>query len=307
VCGGTRETGREPPSTTQEGLRKQAEQQQRRKKELELAFNLNWTAMEPEIIEKVVHQCWQLEETCGDLWNQCEKLREMECDGRMPVYSFEDRQRMLDNTDRLLARGDWQMDPGTTYHRRIKKKPSTKCTVPTEDVHAYYSKVWNPDPRPENTFVPAKEDSPRHMRPPDTEDTMRLSTSFAEHMVNEDAIRKCLNSKHDLSALGLDRIGYCHRKFGKALMTKLIAAISKDCAEHRQMPQMWKGSHTALLYKKDTEEELKNWRLITITCCIYQLFTTMMTQWIQNQHSDNKLRFESWTSRLHVLLGHFPI
>jgi hypothetical protein len=36
-----------PPPTTKEGLLKLAEKRQRRKKELELAFNLNWTVTKP--------------------------------------------------------------------------------------------------------------------------------------------------------------------------------------------------------------------------------------------------------------------
>jgi hypothetical protein len=69
-----------------------------------------------------------------------------------------------------MGRCDWQMDPGSTYHRRINKKPASKCAVPTEDVHRYFSKIWNPGPHPEDVFVPAREDSPWFIRPPDTEE-----------------------------------------------------------------------------------------------------------------------------------------
>jgi hypothetical protein len=51
---GSDELVNKPPPITQKGLRKQAEKQQRRKEELELAFNLNWTVTEPEVIEKLV-------------------------------------------------------------------------------------------------------------------------------------------------------------------------------------------------------------------------------------------------------------
>jgi hypothetical protein len=101
-----------PPSTTQKGLRNLVEQTQRRKEELKLAFNLNWTLTEPEVIAKVVDECWQLEETGRDLWNQCEKLRVMILDNRMLVFSCEDRQRMVDNIKQLTARVYWQTDPG---------------------------------------------------------------------------------------------------------------------------------------------------------------------------------------------------
>jgi hypothetical protein len=116
-------------------------------------------------------------------------------------------------------------------------------------------------------------------------------------MQKEEAITKCLKAKHNLSALGLDGVGYCHLKFGKEPMIKLIATMFKDCVEARQIPGTWKRSRTALLYKKGLESEMKNWRPITVTCCIYRLFTAMITQWIQDQHSTNKLQIFSRTQK----------
>jgi hypothetical protein len=45
------------------------------------------------------------------------------------------------------------------------------------------------------------------------------------------------------------------------------------------------------------ESELKNWRPITVTCCIYRLFTAMIAQWIQHPHSFNKLQIFSRAQR----------
>jgi hypothetical protein len=44
-----------------------------------------------------------------------------------------------------------------------------------------------------------------------------------------------------------------------------------------------------LLYKKRAEHWMKNWRLISITSCVYRSFTDMITHWIQNQHATNRL------------------
>jgi hypothetical protein len=38
---------------------------------------------------------------------------------------------------------------------------------------------------------------------------------------------------------------------------------------------------------------MKNWRPISITGCLYRLFTAMITKWIQDQHSPNKLQIFS--------------
>jgi hypothetical protein len=112
-------------------------------------------------------------------------------------------------------------------------------------------------------------------------------------MRNEDEIRACLKSKHNLSTLGLDGIGYLHLKFGGDPMIKFLSLIFGDCVAERKVPQTWKSSRTVLLYKKGAEMEMKNWRPISITCCVYRLFTAMMTKWVQDEHSTNKLQIFS--------------
>jgi hypothetical protein len=122
---------------------------------------------------------------------------------------------------------------------------------------------------------------------------LNLDGSFAEWMRNEDEIRACLKSKHNLSALGFDGIGYLHVKFGGDPMIKFLSMIFGDCIAERKVPQTWKRSRTVLLYKKGLEIEMKNWRPISITCCVYRHFTAMMAKWIRDQHSANKLHIFS--------------
>jgi hypothetical protein len=103
-------------------------------------------------------------------------------------------------------------------------------------------------------------------------------------MQKEDEIRTCLKSKHNLSALDLDRAGYIHLKFGGDPMIKLLSKMFKGCVADRRVPLIWKCSRTLLLCKKGNEYEMKNWRPISITSCVYRLFTAMTIEWIQNQH-----------------------
>jgi hypothetical protein len=152
--------------------------------------------------------------------------------------------------------------------------------------------VWEPIETPENTFKRPEPGSVWAIpQPGDNE--LNLDGSFAEWMRNEDEIRACLKSKHNLSALGLDGIGYLHLKFGGDPMIKFLSLIFGDCVAERKVPQTWKSSTTVLLYKKGAEMEMKNWRPISITCGVYRLFTAMMTKWIQDQHSANKLQIFS--------------
>jgi hypothetical protein len=129
--------------------------------------------------------------------------------------------------------------------------------------------------------------------PPQPESSVDLEGDFAEWMQQEDEIRACLKSKHNLSALGLDGVGCIHLKSGGEPMIKLLSRTFKDCVAARQVPLIWKCSRTVLLYKKGKECEMKNWRPISITSCVYRLFTAMITHWIQNQHCANKLQIFS--------------
>jgi hypothetical protein len=107
---------------------------------------------------------------------------------------------MQENSEAIAARGDWHLDPGSTYHRKVKKRPNPKCPVPVEDVEKHFRGVWDPRDTPEKMFKKPESDSVWAIPQPD-ENAMNLDGSFAEWMRNEDEIRACLKSKHNLSAL----------------------------------------------------------------------------------------------------------
>jgi hypothetical protein len=60
-----------PPPTTQEGLRKMAEKRERRKEELEIAFNMNWSVTGPKVIEKIAGSWKRRAVTCGSSVRSC--------------------------------------------------------------------------------------------------------------------------------------------------------------------------------------------------------------------------------------------
>jgi hypothetical protein len=83
-------------------------------------------------------------------------------------------------------------------------------------------------------------------------------------------------------------------------MIKLISMIFADCVSGRRVTAIWKSSRTVLLYKKGVEFEMKNWRLISITCFVYCLFPAGITKWIQDQHSANELQVFSRSQKRFV-------
>jgi hypothetical protein len=59
----------------------------------------------------------------------------------MPLFADEDRKMIQDNSEALAARGNWHLDPGSTYHGKINKKPSPRGHVSTGDVEKYYRNI----------------------------------------------------------------------------------------------------------------------------------------------------------------------
>jgi hypothetical protein len=243
----------EPPEEqhpkTPEGIAYFLKQKEERKEELAVATHLNWANPDPNIVEKVLLENWERTEVGGKLWQQCEKLRELILGDRMPRLADEDRKRMHESSEAIAARGDWHLDHGTTYHRKVKKRPNPECLVPVEEVEKHFRSVWDPRETQENMFKRPEPDSVWAIPQPD-ENEMNLDGSFAEWMRNEDEIKACLKSKRwDL-------------KFGGDPMIKFLSLIFGDCVAERKIPQTWKSSRTVLLNKKGAEMEMKNWRPI---------------------------------------------
>jgi hypothetical protein len=157
-CSIARGEPEEKMPTTVDGMEKPNRPKELRHEELDVSFNLNWAVTHKNVVEQVIAGNWMMTKTGSSLWIQCEKLRELILSDRTPLLANEDRVRMHDATQALAARGNWHMDPGTTYHRKIKKMPNTRCPVPTEDVERNFRGVWNPTVTPENTYRPPKSD-----------------------------------------------------------------------------------------------------------------------------------------------------
>jgi hypothetical protein len=147
---------------------------------LAVATFLHWGNPDPNIVEKVLVENWERTDVGGELWMQCEKLRELILGDRMPRWADKDRRRMRENSEAIAGRGDWHLDPGTTYHRKVRK-----CPVPVEEVERHFRGVWEPIVAPENTFKQPEPGSVWSMpQPGDNE--LNLDGSFAEWMRNED-------------------------------------------------------------------------------------------------------------------------
>jgi hypothetical protein len=108
-----------------------------------------------------------------------------------------------------------------------------------------------------------------------------IAKEFREFMIDPKSIGQNMRRKHDLSALGLDGIGYLMLKLGSVPMLEFLSHVFEACVTYDKVPRTWKRSRTVFLYKKGDVNLPENWRPITITSCIYRIFTSMISEFLQ--------------------------
>jgi hypothetical protein len=166
---------------------------------------------------------------------------------------------------------------------------------PVEAMASHYRPIWcpvefNEDGTPNLAcyhYHPPGRDSPWTIKRDEaTPDATRIYQKF---MTNRLAIAKCLKTKNNLSALGLDGIGYLFLKLGGVPMIEFIRAVFKECVKAGDVPTTWKTSKTVFFYKKGDMSVPLNWPPITITSCLYRLYMAMNATFIQMkmQKQDN--------------------
>jgi hypothetical protein len=102
-------------------------------------------------------------------------------------------------------------------------------------------------------------------------------------MSDPKSIGSNLRRKYNLSALGLDGIGYLMLKMGGLPILQHIEHLFNSCIQHGQVPRTWKRSKNCFICKKGDQTQPENWRPITITTCTYRVFTSMISEFIQQQ------------------------
>jgi hypothetical protein len=201
--------------------------------------------------------------------------------------SKKDGKKLLQQADALRNRSDWALDKKHVYRRMILSHDAPSWMQPVDVLVKQYHPAWcrperkphrSPNPMPYNYRVPDA-DSPWDIRSDGNQEG--VLKKYGKFMTNRLAIAKCLRSKNDLSALGLDRIGYLFLKLGEVPQIDFIRKEFKECIKAQNVPETWKRSRTMFIYKKGDQSEPWNWRPITIASCFYHLFMAMNATFIQ--------------------------
>jgi hypothetical protein len=83
-------------------------------------------------------------------------------------------------------------------------------------------------------------------------------------------------------------------KPGGAPQSEFPGNTFRACVKYGWVPRTWKRSRTVFLYKKGEVTAPENWRPIAITSCVYRIFASMISGFIQqNLHKPGKRKIFS--------------
>ena len=193
------------------------------------------------------------------------------------------RERSKDEIRKL--RNEFRDNPKSTLRKSILPTitPNTKLTA--NDFAEHYEKAWA---YKDINFHPASDGINEEWKIPriinkDTTDIILKGVTDIELI--EDTIK----SRRHLSAMGPDGISVSILKLFPECGAQLLKRIFSVIMKYRHVPSSWKLIKTVMIYKKDSPDEQCNWRPIGISSSVYRIFSTLISNSIQNINAEFKI------------------
>ncbi|KAK3917639.1 Retrovirus-related Pol polyprotein from type-1 retrotransposable element R2 [Frankliniella fusca] len=147
--------------------------------------------------------------------------------------------------------------------REIRQEESPLCAVPPDDVAMYFEQVFSERVTelgdvPEGVVLPAQQ----------IPDEALFSLIGKEKISTR--LRHCSNT-----APGPDTITYNTLR-SKDPGCHVLFEIIDRCRRDRRVPEEWKEARTILLYKKGDRKDLSNWRPISLSSCLYKVYSGIL-------------------------------
>jgi 3-dehydroquinate dehydratase len=202
-------------------------------------------------------------------------------DAMLTVQVSGEIEEMNKRANALKIQEAYRTSKGITMRRYIDKEQSPQCQIDMDNVTDHFRRTWA---RPEREFVEAEPDSMFHLEAVLTEKEEEEMQSF---MLDEKKIAEVIRSRDDLSANGIDGISYRVIKAAGAGAegVKFVRILVRGIQESGHVMSSWKEAKTILLHKKGSREEIENWRPISITNCMYRIFTCLLARAFQDVNS----------------------
>jgi hypothetical protein len=193
----------------------------------------------------------------------------------------------LDAATKLLhqqqVRESYNATKSIAMRRYVTKKHSPPCAIDKDVIHNYFQRSWATPPQ---NFQEAQSDTPFFLKskiPDDASETME------EFMLNDKNIKDVINSRSDIGACGPDGINNTILKLAGKEGIRFMKNLIKGCITYGRIFDSWKKAKTILLFKKGDRTDPQNWRPISITNCLYRIFTCLMARNFQEINSNYHL------------------
>jgi 3-dehydroquinate dehydratase len=179
----------------------------------------------------------------------------------------------------LKVQEAYRTSKGIAMRRFIDKQQSPQCQIEVTTVSEHFKETWA---RPREEFVEAAENSIFHLNSVMEGEEDEEMTNF---IMDEKNIAEVIRSREDLSACGVDGVSYRIMKGAGAEGVKFMKQLVRGCIRSGRVINTWKEAKTILLFKKGSREEIGNWRPISITNCMYRIFTCLIARAFQFMNS----------------------
>jgi hypothetical protein len=208
-------------------------------------------------------------------------------DGMISNCVTEEQNEMNKRAQALKIQDAYRTSKSIAMKRYIDKIQSPQCHIETGTITGHFGESWSAGI---DEFHEATAGSEFYLEPKIEEQD---SDDMAAFMLDEKNIEAVINSRQDLSANGVDGIGYRIIKGAKKEGVKFIRLLVEACMRNGKIPESWKEARTILLYKKGDRDVIQNWRPISITNCVYRIFTCLMARSWQMVNSKVQLFADS--------------
>jgi hypothetical protein len=218
--------------------------------------------------EAEAENAWEL---CGEsgAYSGRRSIRRHVYANDIPLLGDMKKQQLLNEVEALRDKDDWILDQKHVYRRSVLKASSPSWAEPMERMERHYRPIRNPSIF-ERDWRPPMEEQVWAFPKSTFADGEVLAKDLEEFMTDIKNIASNLRRKNNLSALGLDGIGYLMLELGALPQLEFLQQIFKACIKYGRVTTTWKRLRTVFLFEKGKELAApKNWTPITITSCIY--------------------------------------
>jgi hypothetical protein len=215
-------------------------------------------------------------------------------DAMIATNVSEEIQHMNKRAHALKVQEAYRPSKGIAMKRFIDKKQSPRCQIETSTVTDHFAMIW------------ASSETEFQVAQSDTVFVLETRTTDKEEMeafvLDEKNIEEVIKSRQDLSACGIDGISYRILKAAGKEGITFIKTMVRACIKNGRIVNSWKEARTVLISKKGDRADIGNWRPISITNCIYRIFTCLLARAIQRRNifaeSKGLYQKDKWMQRI---------